>query len=223
MKLFNTPVLIIKLTVVCIVLMATRNVSAQAVYTLAENTNVVEIKVLGKNSKDDMIVAATAMQSRGNFKFDGRNLDDITSLSFNLSAQNIQGKKNAVNQRVYKALYATNNPTISYIVKCATVIPTQGNRYGIILGGELTVGGITQLKCMLLSATMDADSTITLTGHANIQLTEDNLKSIKFMEGPVQVANDLAIQFTFVYKKDLIQDAPMDIQPGIYKDYITKL
>ena len=222
MKLFNAPLLIIKLTVASIFLSATQNVSAQVFYTLAQNT-AVEIKVLGKTNTDDMVITTTAMEGHGKFKFDGQNLNDITSLNFNLSAQNIQGKKTATNKRAYKVLNATKNPTIRYTIKCATVTPTQNNKYGVILGGELTIGGVTQLKCMLLNATMNDDSTITLTGKTNIQLTDDNLKSVKFMEGPVKVDNDLAIQFTFIYKRDMIQDAPMDIQPIISRDYITKL
>jgi hypothetical protein len=221
MKLLNA-LLIIKLTVAAMLLVATQSLSAQTVYSLAQNT-AVEIKVLGKTTTDDMVIATTAMEGQGKFKFDGQNLNDITSLSFSLSAQNIQGKKTSINKRAYKVLAATKNPTIRYTIKCATVTQTQNNKYGVILGGELTIGGVTQLKCMLLNATMNDDSTITLTGKTHIQLTNDNLKSIKFMEGPVKVDNDLAIQFTFIYKRDLIQDAPMDIQPMISRDYITKL
>lgn len=220
MKLF-TKLLIIKLTVAGIVLLASPIVSAQN-YTLAQNTSV-EIKVLGKSASDAMVIATNAMEGQGKFKFNGQNLEDITSLSFNLSAQNIDAKKTTLSKRAYKALYAANNPTIRYIIKCATVTPTHDNKYGVILGGELTVGGVTQLKCMLLSATMNADSTITLTGHTNIQLTNDNLKSVKFMEGPVKVDNDLAIQFTFIYKKDLVQDNPIDNQHNMLQDYITQL
>ena len=222
MKLFNTPLLIIKLTVAGMLLLATQNVMAQTVYTLTQNT-AVEIKVLGRSNADDMIVATTAMEGHGNFKFNGNNLDDVTSLSFNLYAQNLQGKKSDVNKRAYKVLNATKNPNIRYTVKCATVTPTVNNKYGIILGGELTIGGVTQLKCMLLNATMNDDSTITLTGKTNIQLTDDNLKSVKFMEGPVKVDNDLTIQFTFIYKKDLIQDTPIETPHNMMQDYITQL
>jgi len=220
MKFFNP--LIIKLIVGCILLVASQNLMAQAVYTLAQNT-AVEIKVLGKTTTDDVIIATTSMESQGSFKFDGQNLDDVTSLSFNLYAENLQANKSAINKRAYKVLNATKNPNIRFNVKCATVIPNQYNKYGVILGGELTVGGVTQLKCMLLNATMNDDSTITLTGHTNVQLTNDNLKSVKFMEGPVMVDNDLAIQFTFIYKKDLIQDAPIDTPHNMMQDYITKL
>lgn len=214
---------VIKASLIIVILtMVTQFSYAQVMYTLAQNT-AVEIKVLGKTNTNDLVINTAAMKGQGKFKFDGQNLDDITALSFNLSAQDILDKKTA-NKRVFKAFNTTGNPTISYTVKCATVTPTQNNKYGIILGGELTVGSITQLKCMLLSATMNADSTITLTGHTSIQLTDDNLKSVKFMQGPVKVDNDLAIQFTIVYKKDAIQDAPLDIQQNnIYKDYITKL
>jgi hypothetical protein len=222
MKLFNAPLLINKLIVAALLLVAAQNVNAQAAYTLAQNT-AVEIKVLGKTSTDDMVINTTSMEGQGNFKFDGQNLNDVTSLSFNLYAENIQGHKSAVNKRAFKVLNATKNPNIRFKVKCATVIPTQNNKYGVILGGELTVGGVTQLKCMLLNATMNDDSTITLTGHTNVQLTNDNLKSIKFMEGPVQVDNDLAIQFTFIYKRDLMQDAPIDTPHDMMQDYITKL
>lgn len=221
MKPINTPLLITKL-IVAGILLVTTTVKAQVVYSLAQNT-AVEIKVLGKTNTEHVTIATTAMEGQGKFKFDGQNLDDITSLHFNLSAQNIQGKQATVNKRAFKALYANNNPTIRYTVKCATVTPTQNNKYGIILGGELTVGGITQLKCMLLNATMNDDSTITLTGHTNVQLTNDNLKSIKFMEGPVQIDNDLAIQFTFIYKRDNIQDAPVITPHNMMQDYITKL
>ncbi len=195
---------------------------AQAVYTMAQNT-VVEIKMLGKSTADDRVVGTNSMQGQGNFKFNGESLVDVTSLSFDLSAQNIQGKKSDVNKRAYKALYANQNPTISYTVKCATVTPIHDNKYAIILGGELTVGRVTQLKSILLSAVMGADSTITLTGKTNIQLTEDNLKSAKFMEGPVHVGNDLALQFTFVYKKDTIQDIPVITPHNLMNDFITKL
>lgn len=220
MKLI-TKLLITKLTIACIVLLAPQVVNAQT-YTLAQNT-AVEIKVLGKSNTDGVVIATTSMESQGNFKFDGNNLDDITSLSFNLYAQNLQGKKSDVNKDAYKVLNATKNPNIRYTVKCATVTPTVNNKYGIILGGELTIGGVTQLKCMLLNATMNDDSTITFTGHTNVQLTNDNLKSVKFMEGPVKVDNDLAIQFTFIYKKDLMQDAPIDTPHNMMQDYITKL
>ncbi len=222
MKLFNPTLLINKLIVAIIIVIATTNVKAQVVYTLA-STTAVEIKALGKTSTDDIVIATTAMEGQGKFKFNGQNLDDITSLSFNLSAQNLEGKRAAINKRVHKALYAANNPVIRFDVKCATVTQSENNRYGVILGGELTVGNVTQLKCMLLSATMNADSTITLTGHTNIQLTDDNLKSIKFMQGPVTVNNDMAMQFTFIYKKNVMQDAPMEIQPGTFTDYITQL
>jgi polyisoprenoid-binding protein YceI len=222
MKHFNPSLLIIKLIVGCIFMVASQNLMAQAVYTLAQNT-AVEIKVLGKTNADHIVIATTSMEGQGNFKFDGQNLDDVTSLSFNLYAENIQASKSAVNKRAFKVLNATKNPNIRFKVKCATVTPTQNNKYGVILGGELTVGGVTQLKCMLLNATMNDDSTITLTGHTNVQLTNDNLKSIKFMEGPVKVDNDLAIQFTFIYKKDLIQDAPIQTPHNMMQDYITKL
>lgn len=222
MKHFNPALLINKLIVAIILMIGTQNVSAQVGYTLASNT-AVEIKVLGKTNTDDIVIATTSMEGQGNFKFDGQNLDDVTSLSFNLYAENIQDSKSAVNKRAFKVLNATKNPNIRFNVKCATVTPTQYNKYGVILGGELTIGGITQLKCILLNATMNDDSTITITGKTNIQLTNDNLKSAKFMQGPVKVDNDLAIQFTFIYKKNVMQDAPMDIQPRIYNDYITKL
>lgn len=220
MKLI-TKLLITKLTIACIVLLAPQVVNAQT-YTLAQNTSV-EIKVLGKSNTDGVVITTTSMEGQGNFKFDGQNLDDVTSLSFNLYAENLQANKSAINKRAFKVLNATKNPNIRFNVKCATVIPNQYNKYGVILGGELTVGGVTQLKCMLLNATMNDDSTITLTGHTNVQLTNDNLKSVKFMEGPVKVDNDLAIQFTFIYKKDLIQDAPIDTPHNMMQDYITKL
>lgn len=222
MKRFNITQVIKTIIIVMYFVLAGKVVNAQVVYTLAKNT-AVEIKVLGKSDADAMVIGTTGMEGRGDFKFNGETLNDINSLSFNLSAQNMEAKKAFHNKRVYKALYAANKPVISYNIKCATVIPTYDNNYGVILGGELTVGEVTQLKCMLLNATMNADSTITLTGNTRIQLINDNLKSVKFMQGPVQVDNDMDIRFTFVYKKDANQDTPADYKRDIMADYLTKL
>ena len=221
MKVLSTS--LIKLSLAALLLVASQNVFAQTVYSLTQNT-AVEIKVLGKSTADDRLIATASIEGQGEFKFDGENLDDITSFNFNLSAQNLECKKSAaVNKRAYKVLNATKNPTISYKVNCATVTPGQKGKYGIILGGELTVGNVTQLKCMLLSATMNDDSTLTLTGNTYVQLNNDDLKSPKFMEGPVNVNDDLAIQFTFIYKKNLIQDTPIHNPHKMLQDYITQL
>lgn len=217
---FTIPQLIAKLSLAAILMVASHGASAQGMYTMAQNANV-QIKVLGKTNADQLMVATTAMESQGKFKFDGKNLADITALSFNLSAQELQPTKTPINKRAYKLL-SSANPKINFKVICASVKQKEHDQYGVVLGGELTVGGVTQLKCMLLNATMNADSTITLSGHTNIQLVNDDLKSKHFMEGPLQVANDIAIQFSFTYKKD-IQDTPIEMPQNMQRDYITKL
>jgi polyisoprenoid-binding protein YceI len=106
-----------------------------------------------------------------------------------------------MDNRTYKTIKADQYPSITYKLTSATVSAISPKSYLVKAKGELTIAGVTQPINVSVNATLNADNTITCTGTENIKLTDYGIKPPSFMLGAMKVYNDLAIQFTLIYKK----------------------
>lgn len=175
-------------------------VTAQVTYQLSQSPAVV-IKVSGKSNVHDWVMTTTAIESEGKFKLTGDNLVDVTSLNFSVAAKSLKSGKSSMDKRTYKTIKADKYTTISYKLTSAVVSPIRQNTYLVKTKGELTIAGVTKSISVSVNATVNADNTITCTGTENIQLTDYGIKPPSFLLGTMKVYNDLAIQFTLIYKK----------------------
>ncbi len=175
-------------------------VTAQVTYQLVQSPAVV-IKVSGKSNVHDWTMTATGIESQGKFKLNGDNLTDVTSLSFTVAAKSLKSGKSSMDNRTYKTIKADQYPNITYKLTSATVSHISQKNYLVKTKGELTIAGVTQPVNVSVNATVNADNTITCTGTENIKLTDYGIKPPSFMLGTMKVYNDLAIQFTLIYKK----------------------
>lgn len=201
MKNTGNPLAAIKLIIAAIIFFAVPHLAvAQVIYQLAPSPAVV-IKVSGKSNVHDWIMTTTAIESQGKFKLTGDNLADITSLSFTVAAKSLKSGKSSMDNRTYKTIKADQYPNITYKLTSATVSAISQKNYLVKTKGELTIAGVTQTVNVSVNATVNADNTITCTGTENIKLTDYGIKPPSFLLGAMKVYNDLAIQFTLIYKK----------------------
>lgn len=191
----------IKLIIAAIIFLAVPTlVTAQATYKLAQSPDVT-IKVLGSSNVHDWTMASTAMESQGDFTFDGDKLQGLRSFSFRLAVKSLHSDHASMDDRTYKSVNASKYPNISYKLTSAVVTSVGGNKYLIKTKGDLTIAGATQPISMDVTATVGADNTITCVGARKIQLTDYGIKPPTFMLGTMKVTNDLTIQFNLIYKK----------------------
>ncbi|GAB2973907.1 hypothetical protein GCM10027049_05080 [Mucilaginibacter puniceus] len=174
--------------------------AAQVTYQLVQNPAVV-IKVSGKSNVHDWTMTTTAIESQGKFKLNGDNLADVTSLSFSVVAKSLKSGKSSMDNRTYKTIKASQYPNITYKLTSATVSSISSKNYLVKTKGQLTIAGVTQPINVSVTATVNADNTITCTGTENIKLTDYGIKPPSFLLGAMKVYDDLAIQFTLIYKK----------------------
>lgn len=174
--------------------------AAQVTYQLVQSTAVV-IKVSGKSNVHNWTMTTKAIESQGKFKLNGDNLADVTSLNFTVAAKSLKSGKSSMDNRTYKTIKADQYPNITYKLTSATVSHINQNNYLIKTKGELIIAGVTQPINVSVNATVNADNTITCTGTENIKLTDYGIKPPSFVLGTMKVYNDLAIQFTLIYKK----------------------
>jgi polyisoprenoid-binding protein YceI len=189
---------IVMLTIIGIMRFSTLTY-AQNSYKLVNSPNV-SIKVLGSSNVHDWVMTSTAMESQGEFTFEGSALSALHSFKFSLAFTSLKSEHTSMDNRTYKSVNAKKYPIISYKLTSAMVSTTEKNKYMIKTKGELTIAGVTQPIMMDVTALLNADQTITCTGSEKIKLTDYSIKPPSFMLGTMKVANDLTIQFDLVYK-----------------------
>jgi len=172
---------------------------AQTSYKLASNPDV-SIKVLGSSNVHDWVMTSTAMESQGEFTFEGAALSALHAFKFSLAFTSLKSEHTTMDNRTYKSVNAKKYPTISYKLTSARVSTTEKNKYLVKTKGELTIAGVTQPITMDVTALINADNTITCTGSEKIKLTDYGIKPPSFMLGAMKVANDLTVQFNLIYK-----------------------
>jgi len=188
------------ITAMIIFLSIPQFLKAQVIYKISTGPEVV-IKVLGTSNVHDWTIASTAMESQGEFKFDGEKLAGLSGFSFSTEAKSLKSEHSGMDTRTYKAIKADQYPKIVYKLSSAVVTPVSKNKYLIKTKGDLTIAGATQAITMDVTAVVNADNSITCTGSEKIKLTDYKIDPPSFMLGAMKVYDDLTIQFNLVYKK----------------------
>ncbi|GAB3914654.1 YceI family protein [Mucilaginibacter boryungensis] len=160
------------------------------------------IKVLGSSNVHDWTLTSSAMESQGEFKIDENQLHSIAAFTFSVNAKSLKSEHESMDSRTYKTMKADQYPKVTYKLASATINPAGKNKYQVKATGDLTIAGVTQTIIMNITATVNPDNTITVTGSENLKLTDYKIEPPSFMLGAMKVKNDLTIQFNLTYKNN---------------------
>ena len=200
MKNFKTQVLSITTAIALIIFFVLpQTLKAQANYKAAPGKDVA-IKVLGTSNIHDWTMTATGIESQGQFKFEGGQLQALNSFSLVAEAKSLKSESTSMDGRCYKTIKADQYPKITFKLSAATVTAVQKNKYTIKASGELTISGSTQPVVLTVTAVVNPDNTITCTGAQKIKLTDYKIDPPTFLLGAMKVYNDLTIQYNITYK-----------------------
>lgn len=179
---------------------ATQHLRAQTFKLTTEKE--AAIKVLGSSNVHDWTMISSSMESQGEFKIEENQLRSIAALTFSVNAKSLKSEHESMDGRTYKTMKADQYPKVTYKLTAATVTAATKNKYQVKATGDLTIAGVTQTIVMNISATVNPDNTITITGSENLKLTDYKIEPPSFMLGAMKVKNDLTIQFNLTYKNN---------------------
>ncbi|BAU51995.1 YceI family protein [Mucilaginibacter gotjawali] len=200
MKNFKTQVLSITTAIaLAIFFVLPQSLKAQANYKASPGKDV-SIKVLGSSNIHEWNMTATGIESQGQFKFEGGQLQALTSFGLVAEAKSLKSESTSMDGRCYKTIKADQYPKITFKLSSATVTAVQKNKYTIKASGELTISGSTQPVVLTVTAVVNPDNTITCTGAQKIKLTDYKIDPPTFLLGAMKVYNDLTIQYNITYK-----------------------
>ena len=200
MKNFKTQALSITAAIaLTIFFVMPQSLKAQANYKASPGKDVA-IKVLGSSNIHDWTMTATGIESQGQFKFEGGQLQALTSFGLVAEAKSLKSESTSMDGRCYKTIKADQYPKITFKLGSAAVTEVQKNKYTIKASGELTISGVTQPVVLTVTAVVNPDNTITCSGAQKIKLTDYKIDPPTFLLGAMKVYNDLTIQFNITYK-----------------------
>lgn len=158
--------------------------------------------MLGSSNVHDWTLTSTVMESQGDFKIEENQLRSITAFTFSVNAKSLKSEHESMDGRTYKTMKADQYPKVTYKLTTALITAAAKNKYQVKATGDLTIAGVTQSIVMYITAGVNPDNTITITGSENLKLTDYKIEPPSFMLGAMKVKNDLTIQFNLTYKNN---------------------
>ena len=83
-------------------------------------------------------------------------------------------------------------------------MPEKEGRYLIKTQGNLSIAGVTKDVAMDVYAVVNKDGSITCNGSDKLLMTDYQVKPPKFMLGAMKTGDAITLNYTIVYKKDLL-------------------
>jgi polyisoprenoid-binding protein YceI len=180
--------------------------SGQSVYKILA-TKDIDMKLSGTSTLHNWVMNAQTFTGEAQFIFNVSNADQlksIKSLSFNLVVTDLKSGEKGLDKNAYKALKTDQYKDILYKLASATVMPEQDGKYLIKTQGALTIAGVTKNVSMDVYAVINKDGSITCTGSNKLKMTDYQVKPPKFMLGAMKTGDDITLNYTLIYKKELL-------------------
>jgi len=180
--------------------------SAQPVYKILA-TKDINMKLSGTSTLHNWVMNTQIFTGEAQFVFSIDNTDQlksVKSLSFNLIVTDLKSGEKGLDKNAYKALNTDHYKGILYKLTLATVMPEKDGKYQIKTQGALTIAGVTNNVSMDVYAVINKDGSITCTGSNKLKMTDYQVKPPKFMLGAMKTGDDITLNYTLIYKKELL-------------------
>jgi polyisoprenoid-binding protein YceI len=180
-------------------------IHAQTKYKIQE-TKDIDMKLSGTSTLHNWTMETQTFTGEAQFGFKSGNiqLNSIKSLSFDLNVTDLKSGEKGLDKNAYKALKTDQYKDIVYKLSSAVIMPEKDGRYLIKTQGNLSIAGVTKDVAMDVYAVVNKDGSITCTGSDKLLMTDYQVKPPKFMLGAMKTGDAITLNYTIVYKKDLL-------------------
>lgn len=158
--------------------------------------------VSGTSTLHDWEAPASSLTAKGDITIQNGTLQSINSLNVTCTAKSIKSAKGeSMDEKIYEALKADDNPNITYTLSKVSSITKSGDEWIIETSGTLTIGGTAKTVELSVKAKVEPDGDIVFTGKKMIKLTGFNLERPSAMLGMIKCGDDITLTFSLTMKK----------------------
>ena len=119
---------------------------------------------------------------------------NLSSTSVNVNVTTFKSGKNLMDKKCYDALLYKKHPQIIYSFISENKSPTK-----LIFTGSMEIAGVKKIIDITVNRIVK-NGTVTLTGSADLKLSDYNVVPPKALMGTIKTGNDITIEFNLKFK-----------------------
>ncbi len=182
---------------ILLVILSTTKLSAEK-YVLKSHTMNVE----GTSTMHDWKVPVQKVSGNAEITITETELEGIKSLYFEAMAMSLKsGKGESMDEKIYEALKAEDNPKIIYKLTSVSGIAKTATGFDLTTKGTLNIAGGTKPCDMIVKSKLLPNNEVEFTGSKNVKLTEYGMERPSAMMGIIKCGDDIIINFSIIMKK----------------------
>lgn len=118
----------------------------------------------------------------------------VESVTLSLPVTSLKSGKGGLDKNLYKALNAEKNPTITFVMKTYRATP-QGDMYGAVITGILTVNGVEKEVTAEATMTTDGKGGLKAVGTSALKMTDFGVKPVTALMGTIRTRDAITVKF----------------------------
>lgn len=128
-------------------------------------------------------------------------LTGIGNVQYVIQVNTLKSKHGSqMDNNAYKAMNASDHPTIRFNGSAGTVKPSGAGVYMVSLPGKLNISSGTRDVVLTSTLKMNADRSVTLEGIQKLKTTDYNVKAISIMLGAIKTSPDVTVKYNMNVK-----------------------
>ena len=169
-------------------------------YTLSKDYTVT---INGTSNLHDWDEKVTTVTGSGSVEWKSDGSFDLSTADIKMEVHSIKSSEGSMmNNNTYKALKADNNPEITFTLSSPVVSVPAGAARAVTAKINLTIAGVTKAIEMQVTATSQANGSITFEGSKTIKMTDFGVTPPVALLGTLKTGNEITIHFKTVFVKN---------------------
>ncbi len=159
------------------------------------------VTVAGTSTLHDWSCPAHTVNAVSDLTLNGADLATVNSMWVEVMVKSIKSEKEAMDDKIYEALKADNNPKITFQMLKMKSIEKKNGEYAIVANGTMTIAGSAQNVDLNVTAKILPNGDIEFKGSKKMKMTSFKVDPPTAMWGVIKSGDDITVSFSLTVKK----------------------
>ena len=154
------------------------------------------LTIEGTSNIHDWVANVEDIKGEAKFSFSDDGMINIDACKIKIDVKSIKSTKgNTMDKKIYKALKAESNPSISFSMNSLNSITKNSNGFEANVSGKLTVAGTTKTISIDILGKELTTGGYEITGKKDLKMTSFNVEPPTALFGTLTTGDDITIEF----------------------------
>jgi len=160
------------------------------------------MKVEGTSTLHDWDCPVNSVKAKGDLTINNGELQSVNAMWVQADVKSIKSEKGEdMEEKIYDALKAEENPKITFSMISMKSIKKQGSEYLVETDGNMTIAGATKKIDLLVKGAIQPNGDVIFTGSTKIIMTQYGMERPSAMLGMIKCGDAIVVSFTLTLKK----------------------